>query len=821
MSILNILGASVTKIETNWIATYNTSAVLDVGNSIAISTTGNVYTTGTTSSGGIAPTVFVTKHSQTGILQWSYTFDKGSTADYGLSVAVDSLENVYITTGHSDIAIITKLNSDGTFVWERSCSTSPLTAASKFIVKVSNDIVYIVGCFSTEGVLVKYNTNGDFITAVDINYLTINGIAIDSSGNLFLATATGLIKLNSNNEIEFTITNAVLNGVVLGSDNSIFTVGTANSNIFVAKYSSTGQTLWEYQLDSGFIDAGNGIAVDESDNIYITGIIKNTTVTNSACFIRKYSASGVVSWTRQLDVSSVPDTGNSIAVDTEFNFYLTGQINTTTASACFVAKLPKSGTIPLTGTYSVGGFTINYSSITLTVVSSALSVYSLPKPWLMLDYSTAAPYAEALDIDSSGMYSAMNDGSGDAGAMKVVTNDIVWQTKTSSTTTQIDAHFYAGLDRLGGFYTAGYHNGTTANARYASVTKYNTNTGAVIWHKGFDTASINDTAAAIAVNSTTCVIAGTTSATNGSAFVAALKLDGTAKYSIRLDTATTSDYIDALAINSANEVYVATETSTNGCVLSKLADTTGSLLWQRSLTNIFISDLCIDSSGNIYAISSDYATTAYKAVLTKYDSSGTLIWARRLSNSNATYKVSGLGICIDSLDNVYITTYIQLTSTAYCIGLVSYNSLGTLLWQNKLNFSASNTETAQKDSQVYYEGYVYFFATPSSGTTYLVRLPANGTIPSYTLPTNVNYTVGDLVDVDATSLVTPVTKTVPWSSSGPSSTSPAYSTPASSGSISVYGTYDPAVGISKTTNTATSLLTKSAGVGSSNVLSLI
>lgn len=142
-----------------------------------------------------------------------------------------------------------------------------------------------------------------------------------------------------------------------------------------------------------------------------------------------------------------------------------------------------------------------------------------------------------------------------------------------------------------------------------------------------------------------------------------------------------------------------------------------------------------------------------------------------------------------------------------------------MLWQNKLNFSIVNTETVGKDSQEYYDGYVYFFTTFSSGK-YLIRLPANGTIPSYALPTNVTYTAGDLVDVDAISLVTPVTKTVPWSSSGPTNTAPTYSSPASSLSISVYGTYDPAIGISKTTNTTSSVLGITSATGASNVLSL-
>ena len=64
------------------------------------------------------------------------------------------------------------------------------------------------------------------------------------------------------------------NGIVAGSDGSIYIAGNNGGNAFVCKYNSNGNLQWEKDISSlywnGDIEA-NAIAIDSDDTVYITG----------------------------------------------------------------------------------------------------------------------------------------------------------------------------------------------------------------------------------------------------------------------------------------------------------------------------------------------------------------------------------------------------------------------------------------------------------------------------------------------------------------------------------------------------------------------
>ena len=76
------------------------------------------------------------------------------------------------------------------------------------------------------------------------------------------------------------------------------------------------------------MDIGNSIAIDSSDNIYITGYTYgdlggNTNSGNSDAFLAKYNTSGNNQWTKLLGTSS-GTVGNGIGVDSSGNIYFSG-----------------------------------------------------------------------------------------------------------------------------------------------------------------------------------------------------------------------------------------------------------------------------------------------------------------------------------------------------------------------------------------------------------------------------------------------------------------------------------------------------------------
>ena len=72
-------------------------------------------------------------------------------------------------------------------------------------------------------------------------------------------------------------------------------------DLFLVKYNSSGTKQWTKQLGTSDWDQGNGVTVDNSSNIYVTGYTNdefdgntNVGVVGSAdIFLVKYNASGV------------------------------------------------------------------------------------------------------------------------------------------------------------------------------------------------------------------------------------------------------------------------------------------------------------------------------------------------------------------------------------------------------------------------------------------------------------------------------------------------------------------------------------------------
>lgn len=110
---------------------------------------------------------------------------------------------------------------------------------------------------------------------------------------------------------------------------------TGSGNIFVVKFDNTGKPLWVSQTTGASYDQGYAIAVDASDNVYITGYFESSTITfdtislNCAgtmdIFVAKYNSGGKVLWANRYgDASSSYEMGNAIVADPMGNVYVTG-----------------------------------------------------------------------------------------------------------------------------------------------------------------------------------------------------------------------------------------------------------------------------------------------------------------------------------------------------------------------------------------------------------------------------------------------------------------------------------------------------------------
>ena len=129
-----------------------------------------------------------------------------------------------------------------------------------------------------------------------------NGVATDSSGNVY-----------------------VTGGTKGGLDGN---TSAGNTDLFVVKYNSSGTKEWTKQLGSSGRDSANGITIDSSGNVYVTGVTFggldwNTSAGANDLFVVKYNSSGIKQWTKQLGTSST-DLANGVATDSSGNVYVAG-----------------------------------------------------------------------------------------------------------------------------------------------------------------------------------------------------------------------------------------------------------------------------------------------------------------------------------------------------------------------------------------------------------------------------------------------------------------------------------------------------------------
>ena len=295
-----------------WTGTYNGSANgNDVGQGTAVDSSGNVYVTGYEDVTGEGNNIWVRKYNSAGAVQWTGTSNgtaNGSDAGYG--IAVDSAGNVYVTgyeyvTGQGDNIWTRKYNSAGTEQWTRTYNgTANSYDEGQGIAVDSSGNVYVTGHEEVTGQVHniwvrKYNSAGTEQWTRTYNGIANNddrgqGIAVDSSGNVY----------------------------VTGHED---VTGQAN-NIWVRKYNSFGTETWTRTHNdiANSSDGGQGIAVDSSGNVYVTGHEYVTGQVHNI-WVRKYNAAGTEQWTRTYNgTANGGDGGQGIAVDSSGDVYATG-----------------------------------------------------------------------------------------------------------------------------------------------------------------------------------------------------------------------------------------------------------------------------------------------------------------------------------------------------------------------------------------------------------------------------------------------------------------------------------------------------------------
>lgn len=272
----------------------------------------------------------------------SLSFRTGAGAGEGQGVAVGSNGTIYstgqysgtgtfgsttLTNGGSQDFYLSAHSPDGTALWAVRAGSTLSDFGSDVILDNNGDVIVV-------GVAGRTNP-GD---TVDFNNVTnVAGFGLqdafiakyNSSGTLLWVRFAG----GTGNDQAFDVAvdsanNYVISGRINGLANFDSTIiGTASEvHSFLAKYDSEGHVLWVQ--DGGRMDssATTGVAVDSSNNTYLSGV----SFSPAGPFVAKYNSSGSLQWKKVATGGSTSFNENSsVAVDATGNVYVAGRFGTT------------------------------------------------------------------------------------------------------------------------------------------------------------------------------------------------------------------------------------------------------------------------------------------------------------------------------------------------------------------------------------------------------------------------------------------------------------------------------------------------------------
>ncbi|MFX1499879.1 MAG: SBBP repeat-containing protein [Promethearchaeota archaeon] len=295
----------------------------DSGNAITVDTSGNIYITGHTESFGEgSDDAFIAKYDSTGNSLLNITWG-GNDSDSGNDIALDSSGNIYITgttesfgAGIHDV-FIAKYDSAGNSLlnitwggndWDYGLGITLDTAGNIYTTGFTESF----GAGIADAFVAKYDNVGNSL--LNITWGGINNdhglrITLDASGNIYITgntysfgAGTYDVFLAKYDSLGNSLLNITWGGsdwdygrdIVLDALGNIYITGSTESfgagtyDVFLVKYDSLGNSLLNITWGGSEWDFGNGIALDASDNVYITGGTENFGMGGRDAFIVKY-----------------------------------------------------------------------------------------------------------------------------------------------------------------------------------------------------------------------------------------------------------------------------------------------------------------------------------------------------------------------------------------------------------------------------------------------------------------------------------------------------------------------------------------------------
>lgn len=222
------------------------------------------------------------------VLEWATYYGGGY--EYSNAIALDRSENVFIA-GNTE-------------------STHGIATAGAFQTKENGDLDVFIA---------KFTSNGNLLWGT---YFGGNGQEEPSDATV-------------NGAGELCITGYTNSPIVMSSSGSYRTGLAGSTDVFIAKFSTTGSRIWSDYFGGDQIEMGNGIAIDASDNIYIAGETQSSSSIatsgafetsyngNSDAFLAKFTTDGIHLWSTYFGGDN-GDAAYDVCIDAFGNPIITG-----------------------------------------------------------------------------------------------------------------------------------------------------------------------------------------------------------------------------------------------------------------------------------------------------------------------------------------------------------------------------------------------------------------------------------------------------------------------------------------------------------------
>lgn len=292
----------------------------------------------------------------TGSIIWSQVFGSGG-SEGGLGLTTDSAGNLYgagfyggIMTfgsctqshaGNSDI-LIWKMDTNGALLWCQSAGSSGSDAAARVIMDPSQNFIYVTGTFSNtvsfNGTSVTTTGTGYFLSKIAVNtgtfvwtvsgggssFLLISGLALDLQNNIYIGGS-----------FSGTATMAGVSLVALG----------ISSDLFVAKFNSSGGSMFATRFGGVNLEIGGPLYVDASNYIYFYATYSSSTTVGAFTFsvtsgsgdvFVKLDSSGNVVFATTAGTRSALITATPMAITSDYVVHIVGKY----PSAMTIGSIP-------------------------------------------------------------------------------------------------------------------------------------------------------------------------------------------------------------------------------------------------------------------------------------------------------------------------------------------------------------------------------------------------------------------------------------------------------------------------------------------------